>query len=72
MTIDILSSKQTIKLLSKGDGCKIQTGNPVRAGDFYKREKFVKSGFKKWRTVWRDEAIKRYNKINKSKHKKYR
>jgi hypothetical protein len=37
--------------------------------DFFKREKFVKSGFKKWNTVWRDRAIERYNKI-KSKNKK--
>jgi hypothetical protein len=37
--------------------------------DFYKREKFVKSGFKKWNTVWRDRAIEKYNKIKKSKKK---
>ncbi|MFX1379572.1 MAG: hypothetical protein ACFFA4_10820 [Promethearchaeota archaeon] len=37
--------------------------------DFFKREKYVKSGFKKWNTVWRDRAIERYNKI-KSKNKK--
>jgi len=35
--------------------------------DFYKREKYVKSGFKKWNTVWRDRAIKKFNKIQKSK-----
>ncbi len=34
--------------------------------DFYKREKYVKSGFKKWNTVWRDRAIEKYNKIKKS------
>ena len=31
--------------------------------DIYNREKYVKSGFKKWNTVWRDRAIERYNKI---------
>jgi hypothetical protein len=31
--------------------------------DIFKREKYVKSGFKKWNTVWRDRAIKKYNKI---------
>jgi hypothetical protein len=35
--------------------------------DFYKREKFIKSGFKKWNTVWRDRAIEKYNKIKESK-----
>lgn len=35
--------------------------------DFYKREKYVKSGFKRWNTVWRDRAIKKYKKIQKSK-----
>ncbi|MFX1386733.1 MAG: hypothetical protein ACFE9M_05910 [Promethearchaeota archaeon] len=38
--------------------------------DFYNREKYVKSGFKKWNTVWRDRAIEKYNKIQKSKKKK--
>lgn len=38
--------------------------------DIYKREKFVKSGFRKWNTVWRDRAIEKYNKIKKSKQKK--
>lgn len=33
--------------------------------DFYNREKYVKSGFKKWNTVWRDRAIKKFNKIQK-------
>jgi hypothetical protein len=33
--------------------------------DIFKREKFVKSGFKKWNTVWRDRAIKKYNKRKK-------
>ncbi|UCC21059.1 MAG: hypothetical protein JSV62_07220 [Promethearchaeota archaeon] len=32
--------------------------------DFYNRVKFVKSGFKKWNTIWRDRAIEKYNKIN--------
>lgn len=30
--------------------------------DFYKREKYVKNGFKKWNTIWREKAIKKYNK----------
>jgi len=34
--------------------------------DFYKREKFVKSGFKKWNTVWRARAIEKYEKIRNS------
>ena len=34
--------------------------------DFYKREKYVKSGFKKWNTVWRDRAIEKYKKIRNS------
>ncbi|MFX0007107.1 MAG: hypothetical protein ACFFA7_01040 [Promethearchaeota archaeon] len=38
--------------------------------DVFQREKFVKSGFKKWNTVWRDRAIEKYNKIKKSKKKK--
>ncbi|MBN1802710.1 MAG: hypothetical protein JW891_14460 [Candidatus Lokiarchaeota archaeon] len=28
--------------------------------DFFRREKFVKSGFKKWNTVWREKAIEKY------------
>jgi hypothetical protein len=31
--------------------------------DFYNREKFVKSGFKKWNSMWRNRAIKKYRKI---------
>lgn len=30
--------------------------------DFYNREKFVKTGFKRWRTVWRTIAIDKYEK----------
>ncbi|MBY9007339.1 MAG: hypothetical protein KGD63_11340 [Candidatus Lokiarchaeota archaeon] len=30
--------------------------------DFPKREKYVKTGFKKWKTVWRERAIENYNK----------
>ena len=30
--------------------------------DFFKREKYVKSGFKKWQTTWRARAIERYEK----------
>ena len=39
--------------------------------DFYNREKFVKSGFKKWKTVWRERAIEKYDKIKKSRYKKH-
>ena len=35
--------------------------------DFYKREKYVKSGFKKWNVVWREKAIKKYNKYKNSR-----
>ncbi len=35
--------------------------------NFPKREKFVKSGFKKWNTVWRDRAIEKFEKIKNSK-----
>lgn len=35
--------------------------------NIYKREKYVKSGFKKWQTVWRDKAIEQYEKFNKSR-----
>ena len=38
--------------------------------DVFKREKYVKSGFKKWNTVWRDRAIEKYNKIKQSKKRK--
>ncbi|MFX0024168.1 MAG: hypothetical protein ACFE9S_17710 [Candidatus Hermodarchaeota archaeon] len=38
--------------------------------DVFNREKFVKSGFKKWNTVWRERAIEKYNRIKKSKKKK--
>jgi len=31
--------------------------------DIFKRENYVKSGFKKWNTVWRNRAIEKYNKI---------
>lgn len=40
--------------------------------DFNKREKYVKSGFKRWNTVWRDKAIEKYEKMNKSRKKKYK
>ena len=40
--------------------------------DFYKREKYVKSGFKKWNSVWREKAIKRYKKLKQSKNKNYK
>lgn len=38
--------------------------------DFFNREKFVKSGFKKWNSVWRERAIAKYNKIKTQKKKK--
>ncbi|MFX1570486.1 MAG: hypothetical protein ACFFCV_19275 [Promethearchaeota archaeon] len=38
--------------------------------DIFKREKYVKSGFKKWNTVWRKRAIEKYNKIKTSYNKK--
>ena len=28
--------------------------------DFYNREKYVKSGFKRWNTIWRNKAIEKY------------
>ncbi|NHJ23919.1 MAG: hypothetical protein EAX89_05060 [Candidatus Lokiarchaeota archaeon] len=31
--------------------------------DFYNREKYVKSGFKRWNTIWRQRAIEKYEKI---------
>ena len=31
--------------------------------DFYKRKKYVKSGFKKWNSVWRERAIKKHKEI---------
>ena len=33
--------------------------------DFYNREKYVKSGFRKWNTQWRDIAIEKYKKFRK-------
>ena len=38
--------------------------------NFYKREKYVKSGFKKWKTVWRDRAIEKYEKIKNSQKRR--
>ncbi len=38
--------------------------------DIFKREKYVKSGFKKWNTIWRDRAIEKYNKIKRSKNRR--
>jgi hypothetical protein len=35
--------------------------------DFYKREKFVKSGFKKWNTLWRERAIEKYEDLRSKK-----
>ncbi len=41
--------------------------------NFYKREKYVKSGFKKWNTVWRERAIEKYEEIkrNRNQNKRY-
>ena len=36
--------------------------------NFYKRETYVKSGFKKWNTIWRDRAIEKYEKIKNSRY----
>ncbi|MFX1276258.1 MAG: hypothetical protein ACFFBP_02575 [Promethearchaeota archaeon] len=36
--------------------------------DFYNREKYVKSGFKRWRTIWREKALEKYNKMKHPKH----
>jgi hypothetical protein len=36
--------------------------------NFPKREKYVKSGFTKWNTVWRDKAIEKYEKIKNSRY----
>jgi len=33
--------------------------------DFFNREKYVKSGFKKWNTVWRERAIEKFNNLKK-------
>lgn len=35
--------------------------------DFYKREKYVKSGFKKWNTVWRERCIEKYEDLMESR-----
>jgi hypothetical protein len=32
--------------------------------DIYKREKYVKSGFKRWNTIWREKAIEKFNNRN--------
>lgn len=37
------------------------------ARNFPKREKYVKSGFKRWRTHWRQKAIDKYEKYQKKK-----
>ena len=37
--------------------------------DFYKREKHVKSGFRKWNTVWRERAIEKYEEISANRKK---
>jgi len=29
--------------------------------DFYNREKYVKTGFKRWNTIWREKAIEKYD-----------
>ncbi|MFX1575145.1 MAG: hypothetical protein ACFFB0_20610 [Promethearchaeota archaeon] len=40
--------------------------------DFDNREKYVKSGFKKWNTVWRDRALEKYEKIKKKEKARYK
>ena len=37
--------------------------------DFYNREKYVKNGFKKWNTVWRQKGIEKFEESQKSKKK---
>ncbi|MFX0048607.1 MAG: hypothetical protein ACFE8G_10630 [Candidatus Hermodarchaeota archaeon] len=37
--------------------------------DFYKREKYVKSGFKKWNTVWRERSIEKYEELKAEKRR---
>ena len=39
--------------------------------DFYKRECYVKSGFKQWKTVWREKAIEKFEKIKKPQRRTY-
>jgi hypothetical protein len=39
--------------------------------DFYKREKYVKSGFKKWKTVWRERAIEKHERIKREMKRTY-
>jgi hypothetical protein len=38
--------------------------------NFPRREKYVKSGFKKWNTVWRDRAIEKFENIKNSRRNK--
>ena len=40
--------------------------------DFYRREKYVKSGFKKWNTVWRKRAIEKYEEIKNNRRQNNR
>lgn len=40
--------------------------------DFPNREKFVKTGFKKWNTVWREKAINKYKKLKQTKNQNYK
>jgi len=40
--------------------------------DFYNREKYVKNGFKKWRTVWRERAIEKHEEIKYQKNRHHR
>ncbi|MFX1456242.1 MAG: hypothetical protein ACFFDB_12785 [Promethearchaeota archaeon] len=39
--------------------------------NFPKRENYVKSGFKKWNTIWRDRALEKYERIQNSKKRRY-
>jgi len=40
--------------------------------NFYKREKYVKSGFKKWNTVWRERAIEKFEEIKRNRNQNNR
>ncbi len=40
--------------------------------DFYRREKYVKSGFKKWNTIWRERAIEKHERIKRERKRNFR
>ncbi|MFX0027187.1 MAG: hypothetical protein ACFE8M_12305 [Candidatus Hermodarchaeota archaeon] len=37
--------------------------------DFNNREKYVKTGFKKWNTIWKERAIEKYKKLKNRQYK---